>query len=116
MTTESRRTFRVVEVPKDSTGAFLVLTLKNDGAAVDVSAATTLRYCAKTIGGAAIATDVAAAFYTDGTDGKVKVQLTSALVGTVRDLLVHVEALPINGGTLTSETFILRPHPNARGV
>lgn len=116
MTTESRAAFRVIEVPQGSTGAFLILTLKDDGAAVDVSAATTVRYCAKTIGGTAVATDVAAAFYTDGTDGRVKVALTSDLVGTVRDLLFHVEALPINGGTLVSETAILRPLPNARGV
>jgi hypothetical protein len=116
MTIESRRTYRVIEVPQGSTGAFLVLTLKSAGVGVNVSAATTIRYCAKTFTGTAVATDVAGAKYTDGTDGKIKVQLTSALVDTVRDLLAHFEALPINGGTLVSETVILRVQPNARGV
>lgn len=109
--------FRVVEIPKGSTGAFLVLTVKNNGAAVNLSAATTVRYCAKTLAGTAVATDVAAAFYTNGTDGKIKVQLTAGLAGTApRSLLFHAEALPINGGTLVTETIMLRIMPNGRGV
>lgn len=116
MSIENRNAFRVVEVPQGSTGAFLVLTLKSAGVGVDVSAATTIRYCAKTMSGTAIATDVAGSKYTTGADGKVKFQLTSALVDVVRDVLFHAEALPFNGGTLVSETFILRPMPNARGV
>ena len=117
MTIESRRSFRVIEVPQGSTGAFLVLTMKNNGSGVNVSAATTIRYCAKTMTGTAIATDVAGSKYTTGADGKVKFQLTAALVTIApRDILFHVEALPINGGTLVSETVILRVVPNARGV
>jgi len=108
--------FRVVEIPQGSTGAFLVLTVKNNGAALNISGATTLRYCAKTMTGAAVATDVAAAFYTTGTDGKIKVQLTAALAGTVRNLLFHAEALPINSGTLVTETIILKITPTGRGV
>ena len=118
MSRESHAALTVIEVPQGSTGSYLVLTFKNNGAALNLSSATGAKqYSAKTTAGAAVATDVAAAWFTDGTDGKVKVQLTAALVTAApRDLLMHGEVVGFNGGTLVSRLFILRVVPNAKGT
>lgn len=114
---EDMAALHVIEVPQGSTGTVLVLTFKSGGSALNLSAATgAKRYCAKTLGNAAVATDVAAAWTTNGTDGKVSVTMTAALVTIVRDLLVHVEIVGFNGGNVISRCFILRVVANARGV
>lgn len=113
---EDMAAMMIVEVPQGSTGTVVVLTFKHGGSALNLSTASGRRYCAKTVGGAAVATDVAAAWTTNGTDGKVSVTMTAALVTIVRDLLVHCEIVGFNGGNVISRNFILRVVPNARGI
>ena len=116
MSREQLRAMDVIEIPKGSTGSVLVLTLKRDGVAPDFSAASGVQYSAKTLSGAAVATDVAASWYTDGTDGKVAITLTSALAGTVRSLMFHVELTGFNGGSVKTFANILRVAPDGEGV
>lgn len=107
----------VVEVPQGSTASYLVATLKSNGVAIDLSSASGSKlYCAKTTAGTAVATDVAAAWLTTGADGKVKIQMTAALVTTARDLLMDIEIQGFGGGNLVTRTFILRVLPRARGI
>jgi len=110
MSGESTRTMPVVEVPIGSTGTILERTLVDDGAAVDLSGATgSITYSAKDIEGTAIVTDAAAAFSTDGSDGKVRFTLTAALVGAQGDKIITFTVGGYNSGNLVSYPFILRP-------
>lgn len=117
MARESFAAMTVVEVPQGSTSSYLVATIKSDGVALNLSAASGSKlYCAKTIGGAAVATDVAAVWFTNGSDGKVKIQMTAALVTTARDLLMDIEIQGFGGGNLVTRTFVLRILPRAKGI
>ncbi len=100
----------VVRVPQDSTATVLRVTFHDeDGAIVDLSSATGAKlFHASTIDGTAVTTDGAAVFTTDGSDGQVQYQLTSAEVGIVRDLRCEFEIQGYNGGNLISEEIILR--------
>ena len=110
MSGESTRTMPVQEVPIGSTGTVLERTIVDDGSAVDLSGATgSVTYSAKTIGGTAIATDTAAAFTSDGSDGKVRFTLTSALVGAQGDKIITFKVGGYNSGDLITYPFILRP-------
>lgn len=115
MTTGQYR-YPIFEVPKDSTATVLRMTLKKDGSALDLSSATGNKYFhAKTIGGTAVVTDLAATWTTDGSDGQIQITLTSALVGTVRDVICEWEVQGYNGGNQKSKPFILRVLPGAKG-
>jgi len=107
----------VVEVPQGSTATDLVIEFRSDGVAVDMSAATgSLFFNVRTLENVALVDDGAAAWLTDGSDGKLKVTLTAALVGTVRDLYVDGEVQGYNGGNLVARQFILRITPRAKVV
>lgn len=117
MAREQHASMVVVEVPQDSTGSVLVVEFKAAGVASDLSAATGAKlYNAKTVDGAAVVTDGVAAWYTDGSDGKVSITMTTGLVGTPRDLYMDVEVQGYSGGNLVSYVFILRTMPRAKGV
>lgn len=117
MSRDQYRAMQVITVPVDSTGSVLRLTLKNRGSALDLSSATgDVLYNAKTRSETAVATDATAAFTTDGSDGQIDITLTSALVGTVRDLIMDVEVQGYSGGNLVAWSFILRVIPRAKGA
>ena len=118
MSREAHAAMTVIEVPHNSTGSTLVVQLKADGVGVDLSSASGSKlYNAKTVDDIAIADDVAAAWYTDGTDGKVAITLTSALVGTAgRDLYMDIEIQGYSGGNLVTFMFILRVLNRAKVV
>jgi len=118
MSIEQQTPMVIVEVPKDSTGTVLVVSLVDlDGVAPDLSAATgPVLYSGKTVDDVAVASDVAAAWFTDGSDGKVSITLTAALVGTVRDVFLDIDVQGYSGGSLISFTFVLRTLPRAKVV
>lgn len=102
-------------VPKDSTASVLRHTVKDHGSVLDLSSATgPLLFNAKDSEGVEVVTGLAAAFATDGSDGVIQVQLTSALVGTVRDVTCEWEIQGYNGGVLKSFPFTLRVLPSAK--
>ena len=109
MSTEYFRTMPVIEVPKDSTGTILEGTVTQNGVAVDLSGATgaKLFYC-KDLNEVQIVDGGTASFTTDGTNGKVEFQLTSVVVGTIRELIAHFEIRKYNTGNLITYPMILR--------
>lgn len=117
MSKELMRAKPVFEIPVGSTGTYVVATLMNNGAAVDISGASgSLLFHSKTIGGTAIVTAGTAELYTDGTDGKVKYLLDATTSGTVRDVDCSFEVQGFNGGNLQTFLFTLRFTPTGRGA
>lgn len=108
----------VFEIPEDSTSAILRHTITSDGAADDLSAASgDLLFHAKDEDGAAVATDQVAAWFTDGSDGKIQFAMTTlpAIVnGGARDLICEFEVQGFNGGNLITKAFILRVTKRAK--
>lgn len=108
MLTHSRAA-AVVRVPKDSTATVLVCTfVDQSGTALDLSGATGSKYFhASTEDATSVTYQGAAAFTTDGSDGKVQFALTSTEVGTVRTLRCEFEVQGYNGGNLVGEMILL---------
>lgn len=104
----------VYTVIQDSTAVVLQHTLKENGVAADLSAAAgTLYLHVKDQEDANVAT-LTASWSTDGSDGLIEVQLTTGVVGTVRDLICNWEVQGYGSGNLHADPFILRVLPNAK--
>ena len=102
-------------VPKDSTATRLRFTITENGLPLDLSSATgPLHFNAKEIDGTVIASEVVAAWVTDGSDGVIEVQLPSLVVGTVRDVVASWEVKGFNGGNLPTFPFTLRVVPTGK--
>ena len=103
-----------IGVPKDSTGTIIEATITQDGSAVDLSGATGDKlFYAKNLDEVQIVNGGTASFTTDGSEGKVQFQATTALVETLRDLICHFEVQGYNTGNLISYPFKL--HIGATG-
>ena len=116
MSQDYNRSLPVFNVPEDSTGSVLEVTIVSDRSAVDLSVATGDKYFhARTKDGAAVVTDLAATFTGDGTDGKIRAGMTAVIVESgPRDLICEFEIQGYAGGNLVSDSFILRIRPRAK--
>lgn len=117
MSRGSNAAMQVQEIPLGSTASYLEFQFRESGSPVDLSSATgSIYFNAIDVDGNVIASDKSAAFSTDGTDGKVRTQMNSALADTRRDLYVDFEVQGYGGGNLVGELFILRIMPRAKAV
>lgn len=118
MSRDNREALEIHEIPQDSTSTYVESTIVDKtGATIDLSVATgDLLFHARTQGGIAVVTGGVAAFKTDGTDGIVRFQATTALVGTVRDVVFEFEVQGYAGGNLVTKSAILRVMQRAKVV
>jgi hypothetical protein len=106
---------QVYEVPVGSTAAnFVHYEYDDDGKEENLSGGTSVLWSCRTPDGDAVTTDATGAYLTDGTDGALLYALTSAEVGTERDLFCDFTVTGLPSGTFISKMFILRVVPRGR--
>lgn len=118
MSQEYFQSMPVFEIPEDSTAAILRHTITSDGVADDLSSASGDKlFYATDEDGVAVVSAIASAFFTDGSDGKVQVQMSAAtavVTNGPRDLICEFEIQGFNGGNLVTKPFILRVTKRAK--
>lgn len=105
----------IYHIMEGSTASKITHTLKEDGVAVDLSAAAGNLYLqVRDSSHTAVETNLAASWVTDGSDGQIEVRATANMVSQPRDLKCNWEINGYDGFTLVTFPFILRVVPSAK--
>ena len=105
----------VFPVSQGSTASlFRYVVLDEDNNPDDIRGGTAVKFHAKTPDDVSVSLDAVAAYETNGSDGVLVYELTSAAVDIARDLWCEFEVQGLSSGTLVTDMFIMRINPRAK--